>query len=183
MANYLIHHGIKGQKWGVRNYQNPDGSLTEEGLRRYGRDRGAGNAKYSRKAAGKLFRERNNVEDAKLDSLVGVHGKYRKELDRLNAQYYDGRTRTTVYNQYGEKVSESRTNTAASSWAGRKHDELYSRAEMEASEAATKAIAEKYGSTAVKDINRYENQNLAIALSSTIALTAGITYAMLKYGN
>lgn len=33
---YLYHHGIKGQKWGVRNYQNPDGSLTEEGRIRYG---------------------------------------------------------------------------------------------------------------------------------------------------
>ena len=30
----LMHHGIKGQKWGVRRYQNPDGSLTEEGRRR-----------------------------------------------------------------------------------------------------------------------------------------------------
>ena len=28
----LYHHGIKGQKWGVRRYQNPDGSLTAEGL-------------------------------------------------------------------------------------------------------------------------------------------------------
>ena len=29
--NELYHHGIKGQKWGIRRYQNPDGSLTEEG--------------------------------------------------------------------------------------------------------------------------------------------------------
>ena len=34
--NYLAHHGIKGQKWGVRQYQNTDGSLTAEGRRRYG---------------------------------------------------------------------------------------------------------------------------------------------------
>ena len=34
--NYLIHHGINGQKWGVRRYQNPDGSLTDEGRARYG---------------------------------------------------------------------------------------------------------------------------------------------------
>lgn len=33
---YLMHHGILGQKWGRRLYQNPDGSLTEEGKRRYG---------------------------------------------------------------------------------------------------------------------------------------------------
>lgn len=34
--SYLAHHGIEGQKWGVRRYQNPDGSLTPEGRRRYG---------------------------------------------------------------------------------------------------------------------------------------------------
>jgi len=31
----LYHHGIKGQKWGVRRYQNPDGSLTASGQARY----------------------------------------------------------------------------------------------------------------------------------------------------
>lgn len=33
--NTLAHHGIKGQKWGVRRYQNYDGSLTPEGKERY----------------------------------------------------------------------------------------------------------------------------------------------------
>lgn len=32
----LQHHGIKGQKWGVRRYQNEDGSLTAKGKQRYG---------------------------------------------------------------------------------------------------------------------------------------------------
>lgn len=34
--NSLQHHGIKFQKWGVRRYQNPDGSLTPEGREHYG---------------------------------------------------------------------------------------------------------------------------------------------------
>lgn len=34
----LIHHGIKGQKWGVRRFQNPDGTLTPAGKRRYAED-------------------------------------------------------------------------------------------------------------------------------------------------
>lgn len=34
---YLIHYGIPGQKWGIRRFQNEDGSLTEEGIRRYGK--------------------------------------------------------------------------------------------------------------------------------------------------
>lgn len=33
--NELYHHGILGQKWGVRRYQNKDGSLTTEGRERY----------------------------------------------------------------------------------------------------------------------------------------------------
>ena len=31
---YLAHHGVKGQRWGVRRFQNPDGSITEKGKRR-----------------------------------------------------------------------------------------------------------------------------------------------------
>lgn len=34
--SYIAHHGIKGQKWGVRRYQNADGTLTSEGKNRYG---------------------------------------------------------------------------------------------------------------------------------------------------
>lgn len=36
MRNELYHHGILGQKWGIRRYQNADGTLTAAGKQRYG---------------------------------------------------------------------------------------------------------------------------------------------------
>lgn len=40
-SDELFHHGVKGQKWGVRRYTNSDGTLTAEGRARYGKMLGA----------------------------------------------------------------------------------------------------------------------------------------------
>lgn len=39
--DYIAHHGVKGQRWGVRRYQYKDGSLTSLGKRHYGSDTSA----------------------------------------------------------------------------------------------------------------------------------------------
>lgn len=56
-SNTLAHHGIMGQKWGIRRYQNKDGSLTAEGLIRYGaknQKQGQRLMKYSEKEYARL---------------------------------------------------------------------------------------------------------------------------------
>lgn len=47
----LCHHGIIGQKWGVRRYQNSDGSLTEEGRKRYLKEGSEERSKVDKAAA------------------------------------------------------------------------------------------------------------------------------------
>ena len=56
----LYHHGILGQKWGVRRYQNSDGSLTDEGRIRYGR--GNGSKKFLKDALNDLNSTRGRDE-------------------------------------------------------------------------------------------------------------------------
>ena len=53
--NELYHHGIKGQKWGIRRFQNPDGTLTAAGKKRYLQiDE---NGKYQYTKAGKKLKD------------------------------------------------------------------------------------------------------------------------------
>lgn len=64
---YLSHHGIKGQKWGIRRFQNPDGTLTAAGKARYITDDGhltdAGRKQYERDIKRlKKLKDRANVD-------------------------------------------------------------------------------------------------------------------------
>lgn len=75
-ADELYHHGILGQKWYIRRFQNPDGSLTPEGrMRYYGnkrtlqRDLNRLERKYAEAAGDKL---KANMSSAKIDKQ-GTH--------------------------------------------------------------------------------------------------------------
>ena len=75
----LAHHGILGMKWGVRRFQNKDGSLTAAGKKRYGSDGGEADSSGSGgKAQGKKSRPKkiSEMSDAEL----------RQRLNRLQME-------------------------------------------------------------------------------------------------
>ena len=63
MDNTLYHFGTKGMRWGVRRYQNEDGSLTEAGQRRYERDQRENSGKNKGNKVGKADPNRWVKED------------------------------------------------------------------------------------------------------------------------
>ena len=72
MQNELYHHGVKGQKWGYRRWQNSDGSLTEEGRVHYSKGLAGFNKNRKARAIKKL--------DKKID-------KTNKKLSKANSKY------------------------------------------------------------------------------------------------
>jgi hypothetical protein len=63
--NELYHHGIKGQKWGIRNYQNEDGTLTAEGYERYKQDIGKMTMKEKKNSVQKRYAGLSGVASAR----------------------------------------------------------------------------------------------------------------------
>lgn len=74
MDNELYHWGIKGQKWGVRRYQNSDGSLTPAGREHYADSDGS-----SRKSIGQSIKDRRTANQRKKNLAKARQAKVEKQ--------------------------------------------------------------------------------------------------------
>ena len=80
----LRHHGIKGQKWGVRRFQNKDGSLTPNGKKRYGAD-DYKNTLDKVNSAGKIVDEvRKYNNSAQKSSDPDMERRIRKSINNMS---------------------------------------------------------------------------------------------------
>lgn len=129
--DYLMHYGIKNQKWGVRRFQNEDGSLTPAGIKRYRVDQvnGAiGNRKKYAKDVGKnLNKLEQNIADKFGESMIRkdraerLEKKYDSYVDKRkqklgigeNDIYVDaskkGMKKASKYNKAAEKYNNLRS--------------------------------------------------------------------------
>lgn len=81
---YLAHHGIKGMKWGIRRYQNEDGSLTSRGREHYGMGKHLFNAKTSFNINNDIKRmSRNVVKDTVKGAFSG-----KEKINRSEARMF-----------------------------------------------------------------------------------------------
>lgn len=91
----IAHSGIKGQKWGLRRFQNPDGTLTEAGRKRYAKKGTAKlisdkekyraqKAKWARDPAS-LYKHKDEYTKAELDKAMEVFASQNRVKEQIEA--------------------------------------------------------------------------------------------------
>lgn len=91
MNNELQHWGILGMHWGVRRYQNEDGTLTAEGRERYGVKTAAETHKRSYSKKYETLKQKGNKRSSKEEKYFQVLQKGRK--------YFENRVTDPTKNQ------------------------------------------------------------------------------------
>lgn len=123
MSNYLMHHGVKGMKWGIRRYQNKDGSLTAEGRHRYKVD-SVGSTILRTFANGevgqRLAVSRNKGYRRDLKDIKKEYKEQKKALNRRDSNYKSDKA--ALKQQYKQNKTDARIATADAIYGKQSHE-------------------------------------------------------------
>lgn len=164
MKNELYHYGVLGMKWGIRRYQNADGSLTPEGKKRARQEYKEDNRNAFKYGKNATIAARATSIAAKKEAKAA--NRWEKSNDRNESRRYEKYKLAESVREYLQKQSQD--------WdaAAREHRDQ---------------LIEKYGKEAISEINRDKNGRVnegvhtvgdyAISAFMSVAGTVGLALA------
>lgn len=164
--DFLEHHGIKGQKWGVRRFQNSDGSLTDEGKRRYGIKSTLGSVK---KAAGKALRKATGRQtDEELNSELA---KQRSKAERRakKEELKDLKYRASGRKKKLSEMNETELDDYINRLSKEKRIKDLEREQREASKSPVSKFIDGMVDTSISSVTRGVGRGLEESISRSMA--------------
>ena len=157
---YLAHHGVKGMRWGVRNYQNADGTLTAAGKERYqigknvGKVRGTDKIYSVSKVSGAI---RNYKRGSVASGLI-----YTRERNRVAAEMRKDLTKAYKSGELSKKDFDRRMSNSQQAANNIVRGQLGNKSARAVGKAAVATTGAMIAASLVTAFSTYKVADLAI---------------------
>ena len=175
----LYHHGIKGQHWGVRRFQNEDGSLTSAGKKRYENGMTYKEMKKSYNSDRKAFKKEADTDE-------GVSKKKKALYDQADKKEKEAQNLYKKYNFDGDDGGGGKTK--ADEKAGAKYMKLYEDAERLRDQAdyqshvyVQQKLLSKYGKESLNQFHKDEAAHVEKGMKAAAGVIMALSVSAIGY--